>query len=58
MDAKRVFGGINMMDNDSFTTLFCGPDPADDNRILIRKIVKINNGTYAYEETRITRGGS
>lgn len=32
-----------------------GPDPAEPNRILIRKIVQINEATYAYEETRITR---
>lgn len=56
-DPKRIFGGMSMLDSQSYTTLFCGPDPADENRILIRKIVKINIGTYAYEETRITRGG-
>ena len=32
-----------------------GPDPADPSRILIRKIVQINDNTYGYEETTITK---
>ena len=35
---------------------FCtGPDPADPSRVLIRKIVQINDGTYGYEEVTITK---
>lgn len=32
-----------------------GPDPADPNRILIRKIVQLREGSYAYEETTISK---
>jgi len=32
-----------------------GPDPADPSRVLVRKIVQINENSYGYEETRITR---
>ena len=44
----RVLGGLSRPDADSHRTLFCGkllsnkclgPDPADSNRVLIRKIV-------------------
>ena len=31
-----------------------GPDPADPSRILLRKLVKVSESTYAFEETRIT----
>lgn len=34
-----------------------GPDPADPERILVRKIVKLRDHSYAYEETRVTRNG-
>ena len=30
-------------------------DPADSNRVIIKKIVQISPHTYVYEETRITR---
>lgn len=40
---------------DQSITLFAGPDPADSDRVLIRKIVQINLHTYAYEETHINR---
>lgn len=49
--AKHSFGGPL----DSTITLFAGPDPADSDRVLIRKLVQINLTTYAYEETRINR---
>jgi len=35
--------------------IFLGPDPADSNRMLIRKIIQLDEGSYAYEETRVTR---
>lgn len=31
-----------------------GPDPADPERILIKKIIKVNPTTFCFEETRIT----
>ena len=34
---------------------FEGVDPADPNRILVRKLVMLNEGSYAYEESRITK---
>ena len=52
---SRALGGLSRSETDSFRTLFCGPDPADNNRLLIRKIVQLNDKTYAYEETRINR---
>ena len=37
------------------TILLPGPDPADPNRILVRKIVQLREGSYAYEETTISK---
>ena len=37
------------------TLLLTGLDPADPERVLIRKIVNISDGQYAYEETRISK---
>ena len=54
-ETKKVLGGIHRSDADTHRTLFAGPDPADNNRVLIRKIIQINHHTYAYEETRINR---
>ena len=31
-----------------------GPDPADPERVLIRKVLELRDGRYAYEETTIT----
>lgn len=42
--------------NQTMWILFIGVDPADPNRILIRKLVMLNEGSYAYEESRITKG--
>lgn len=52
---ERVLGGLSRSDADSYRTLSCGPDPADPSRVLIRKIIQINETTYGYEETRITK---
>ncbi len=32
-----------------------GPDPADPSRVLIRKVVQVNETTYGYEEVTITK---
>jgi hypothetical protein len=32
-----------------------GPDPADPSRILIRKIVELNQGRWAYETITVTK---
>ena len=34
--------------------VFIGPDPADPERVLIRKVLELRDGRYAYEETTIT----
>jgi hypothetical protein len=34
--------------------LLPGPDPADPERVLVRKILELQDGRYAYEETTIT----
>ena len=31
-----------------------GPDPADPERVLIRKVLELRDGRYAYEETTIS----
>ena len=36
---RKVIGGIAMGDYDSHRTLYAGPDPADHNRVLVRKLV-------------------
>ena len=36
---KKVIGGIMMGDYGSHRTLYAGPDPADANRVLVRKLV-------------------
>ena len=50
----KVLGGADIADSTSFRTLFCGPDPADPERVLVRKIIELRDGKYAYEETTIT----
>ncbi len=30
-----------------------GPDPADPERVLVRKVIELQDGKYAYEETTI-----
>ena len=35
--------------------IFLGPDPADPDRLLIRKVIEIREGNYAYEETTISK---
>ena len=50
----KVLGGADVADSTSYRTLFCGPDPADPERVLVRKILELSNGRYAYEETTIT----
>ena len=65
----KVLGGASPGDYDSYKTLYCGKqskfksiltvigtDPSDPTRILVRKIVQVNEGTYGYEEVTIERG--
>ena len=53
--SERIFGGLNHGDADSYRTLYAGPDPANSNRMLVRRIIQLSDSTYAYEETRVTR---
>jgi len=64
--SNKVLGGIKRNDNASFRTLYCGkskpilniylgPDPAAPERVLVRKLVELNEGSWAYEETRVTK---
>ena len=58
VDAKQIFGGYAMTAHESYVTLFAGVDPADQNKMLVRKLVRLNKATYAYEETRVSREDS
>ena len=51
---KKVLGGIFMGDYDTHRTLSAGPDPQDPSRVLIRKVVKVSDKTWCYEETSIS----
>ena len=45
-DAYQVFGQGK---NDTYhKTVFCGPDPADPTRILLKKVVQISDSSYAF----------
>ena len=55
VSGKQLFDGFSMSDSYSYVTLFAGPDPADSNRMLVRKLVQIGIASYAYEETRVNR---
>ena len=50
----KVLGGVWPGDYGTHRTLFAGPDPADPNRVLIRKLVQTGNKTWAFEEARLT----
>ena len=50
-----------MGDYSTHKTLFAGPDPADTNRVLIRKLVQTSDNVWCFEEARITpsaKGGN
>ena len=46
--------GVSPGDYTTHKTLFAGPDPADTNRVLVRKLVQTSDLVWAYEETRIS----
>lgn len=48
-----LFIVVSVATNPLLTCL--GVDPVDSNRILIRKIVEVGDGKWAYDETRVTR---
>ena len=51
---RKVLGGVMAGDYQTHRTLFAGPDPADANRVLIRKLVQTSENVWAFEESRIT----
>ena len=55
VDGKQIFGGYSMTDHESYVTLYAGVDPADQDRMLVRKLVRLSQTSYAYEETRVNR---
>ena len=52
---RHVLGGFDTTDIETHRTLYAGPDPALPGRILIRKLVRVADQTFCYEETRIQR---
>ena len=59
---NKILGGCFFGDYNSHKTLFAGPDPADNSRVLIRKVVQTSDKTWCFEETRVssseTEGGN
>ena len=51
---KKLLGGVTVGDYATHRTLFAGPDPADNNRVLIRKLVQTSDNVWAFEEARVT----
>ena len=51
---RKVLGGITFGDFGTHRTIFAGPDPADRNRVLIRKLVQTSYNTWCFEESRIS----
>ena len=51
---NKLLGGVFMGDYNTHRTLFAGPDPAEPNRVLIRKLVQTSDKVWAFEEARIT----
>ena len=50
----KILGGVSLSDYNTHKTLFAGPDPADSNRVLIRKLVQTSDKVWCFEESRIT----
>ena len=49
----KVLGGVLPGDYSTFKTLYAGPDPTDPQRVLVKKLVKIDEGTWCMEQTSI-----
>ena len=50
----KTLGGIFMGDYNTHKTIYAGPDPANADRVLVRKLIQTSNNVFAFEETRIT----
>ena len=51
---KKILGGSMVGDYQTYKTMFAGPDPADSQRVLIRKLVQTSDKVWCFEEARIT----
>ena len=51
---KKILGGSMVGDYQTHKTMFAGPDPADPQRVLVRKLVQTSDNVWAFEEARIT----
>mgnify|MGYP000415458819 CR=1 FL=1 len=49
-----MLGGCFFGDYNSHKTIYAGPDPADSNRVLIKKVIQTSDKTWAFEESRVT----
>mmetsp|Transcript_7081 Transcript_7081/g.11930 ORF Transcript_7081/g.11930 Transcript_7081/m.11930 type:complete len:166 (-) Transcript_7081:158-655(-) len=52
----KVIGGILPGDYASFITLYAGADPANPDRVLVKKLVKISDNTWCLEHSTIEAG--
>ena len=50
----KLLGGLMPGDYNSHRTLFAGPDPADPQRVLVRKLVQTSEKVWCFEEARIS----
>ena len=51
----KVLGGTMPGDYNTHRTMFAGPDPADNSRVLIRKLVQTSEHVWCFEESRISK---
>ena len=50
----KILGGVATGDYATHRTLYAGPDPADPDRLLVRKLVQTSENAWAFEEATIT----
>ena len=52
---RKVVGANSRVDFNTYRILYAGPDPADESRFLIKKVVQVAPHTYCYEESTVTK---
>ena len=50
----KIIGGVGLSDYNTHKTMFAGPDPADPERVLVRKLVQTSDKVWCFEESRIS----
>ena len=50
----KILGGVSLSDYNTHKTIFAGPDPADSERVLVRKLVQTSDKVWCFEESRIS----